>query len=216
METVIPRLHASAPETLPFGRDLEIRAYLLQREQGNLLIYRSAALEREAEAVEELGGVRRQYLNHWHEAAPANDWVSERFGAPLHVHADDATEVSRSATVGDTFSERHRLGDDLEVIPTPGHTPGATAYLWDSGEHRALFTGDTLYLVDGEWRAAVLASSDRQRYIESLELIRGLDFDLLAPSIATADGPNHAFADRDEAKRRIDAVLERVRGGSDH
>ncbi len=37
METVIPGLHASAPEPLEFGPSLEIRAFLLQREQGNLL-----------------------------------------------------------------------------------------------------------------------------------------------------------------------------------
>ena len=47
-------------------------------------------------------------------------------------------------------------GDDFEVIPIPGHTSGATAYLWDGGGHRCLFTGDTLYLREGEWVAAVL------------------------------------------------------------
>ncbi len=35
METIIPRLHASAPELLGFGPSLEIRAFLLQRERGN-------------------------------------------------------------------------------------------------------------------------------------------------------------------------------------
>src|SRR3712207_7427783 len=39
---------------------------------------------------------------------------------------------------------------------------------------RMLFTGDTLYLRDGEWVAAVLPSSDRGTYLESLELIRDL------------------------------------------
>ena len=46
----------------------------------------------------------------------------------------------------ETFSERHKLGDDFEVIPIPGHTGGATAFLWDSGKHRVLFTGDTVFL----------------------------------------------------------------------
>jgi hypothetical protein len=41
METIIPKLHASAPEPLGFGPSLEIRAFLLQRERGNLLIYRA-------------------------------------------------------------------------------------------------------------------------------------------------------------------------------
>ena len=47
MESIIPRLYASAPEPLGFGPSLEIRAYLLQRERGNLLIYRAATLEQE-------------------------------------------------------------------------------------------------------------------------------------------------------------------------
>ena len=46
METIVPKLHASAPEPLGFGPSLEIRAFLLQRERGNLLIYRAATLDR--------------------------------------------------------------------------------------------------------------------------------------------------------------------------
>lgn len=130
----------------------------------------------------DLGGLSRQYLNHSHEASPACDWVARTFNAPLHVHADDAQAVSEIASVGRTFSERHHVGGDFEVIPVPGHTAGATAYLWDTGEHRVLFTGDTIFFSRGRWRAAVLDGvSDRTRYIESLELIRTLDFDVIMP-----------------------------------
>lgn len=87
------------------------------------------------------------------------------------------------------FSKRHALDDDFEVIPTPGQTRGATAYLWDSGEHRSLFTGDSIYLADGEWVAAVLESSDREAYIESLELLGELDFDVLVPLAASGGQP---------------------------
>jgi glyoxylase-like metal-dependent hydrolase (beta-lactamase superfamily II) len=97
--------------------------------------------------------------------------------------------VRESYDVRDTFSQRHMLDEDFEVIPTPGHTPGATAYLWDSGEHYLLLTGDTIYLREGEWVAAVLPSSDRQRYIESLELIRDLDFDVLVRGPRPAVSP---------------------------
>jgi hypothetical protein len=38
MENVIPGLYASVPEPLGFGPPLEFRAFLLQREGGNLLI----------------------------------------------------------------------------------------------------------------------------------------------------------------------------------
>lgn len=214
METLIPKLHASAPEPLGFGPSLEIRAFLLQRRSDNLLIYRSAALEQEAEEINDLGGITRQYLNHSHEASPANDRVAELFGAPLYVHEDDALEASEVASVDETFSERHKLHDDFEVIPVPGHTGGATAFLWDTGEHRVLFTGDTIFFSRGGWRAAVLDGiSDREKYLESLELIRSLEFDLLVPGIAPAEHPYYEFVGKAEAERRIGEILDRVRSG---
>jgi hypothetical protein len=214
MNTVISGLYAAEPEPLGFGPSLGIRAYLLQREGGNLLLYRSAALEQDVETVNGLGGISRQYLNHHHEASPACDWVANTFGAPLHVHEDDAAAAAEICNVDATFSERHKLDEDFEVIPIPGHTGGATAFLWDSGQHRVLFTGDTIFFGRSKWRAAVLDGvSDRDRYIESLELMRTLDFDLVVPGIAAAGRPYYSFTDRAEATQQIDAILERVRRG---
>jgi glyoxylase-like metal-dependent hydrolase (beta-lactamase superfamily II) len=148
--------------------------------------------------------VSRQYLNHRHEAAPACDWIAESFGAPLFCHESDAVSASAGCDVDETFSERHHLDDDFEVIPVPGHTSGATAYLWDTGEHRCLFSGDTIFFPQGEWRALLLRSdapppldgvSDRERYLESLELIGSLDFDLLVPDLATRGQPHYEFGE---------------------
>lgn len=199
------REHAKAPEPLGFGPSLEIRAYLLQREQGNLLIYKSVTLEQDIEEMGDLGGISRQYLNHHHEASPACDWVAKTFDAP---------SVSETCNVAETFSERHYVGEDFEVIPTPGHTSGAAAFLWGTGQHRTLFTGDTIFFIGGELRAALLDGiSDREKYIESLELIHSLDFDLVVPGIAAAGEPYYAFVEKAEAERRIDEILERVRRG---
>src|SRR3712207_2464853 len=126
MENVIPKLHSSAPESLGFGPSLEIRAFLLQRERGNLLIYRAATLDQEVEEIKDLGGIWRQYLNHHHEPSPACDWVARTFDAPLYVHEADARAASEICNVSQTFSERHELDEDFEVIPIPGHTSGAT------------------------------------------------------------------------------------------
>src|SRR5215204_3997392 len=216
METIIPKLHASVPESLGFGPSLEIRAFLLQREQGNLLIYRSATLEQDIDAVSNLGGISRQYLNHHHEASPVCDWVARTFDAPLHVHEHDAPSVSEICNVDEIFSERHCLDEDFEVISIPGHTSGATAFLWDTGQHRTLFTGDTVFFIRGRWRAAVLDGvSDRERYIESLELIRTLDFDFVVPGTTPAGEPYYELVEKPEAERRIDEILERLRSGKD-
>jgi glyoxylase-like metal-dependent hydrolase (beta-lactamase superfamily II) len=196
---------------LPFATKLHTRAFVLRREAGNLLIYSTAGLADEAAAIDRLGGVARQYLNHWHEAA----FGAGALEAPLFVNEADREGVEETTEVAHVFSKRHLLDGDFEVIPTPGHTPGATAYLWESNGRRHLFTGDTIYLHDGEWVAAVLDSSDRPSYIESLELIRELDFDVLVPWAASAGQPYYAETDRSDARRRIDAILARVRRGED-
>jgi glyoxylase-like metal-dependent hydrolase (beta-lactamase superfamily II) len=196
-DVVIPHLYASPPEPLPFGRDLVIRAFVIERAGGDLLVYSTPTVRAD---------VWRQYLGHAHEAAFASAAVT----APLFVHAADRKAVEETHHVRASFSRRHMLDDDFEVIPTPGHTPGATAYLWNSDDHRVLFTGDTIFLRDGEWATAVLESSDRDAYRESLGLLRGLDFDVLVPWAATAGGPSHAITDRDDIERRIDALIERL------
>jgi glyoxylase-like metal-dependent hydrolase (beta-lactamase superfamily II) len=191
-------LVASAPHALPFAPGLHIRSFRLRRDAGDLLVYSAPGLPTG-------GAFARWYLNHAHEAMflPA-----QPPGAPLFVHDADRVDGTRA-----TFTRRHVLHDDFEVVPTPGHTPGATAYLWDDGDHRFLFTGDTIYLDDGQWVAAVLKSSDRAAYLESLELIRELDFDVLVPWAATAGQPWLAHTDREDARRRIGWIIDRVRDG---
>jgi glyoxylase-like metal-dependent hydrolase (beta-lactamase superfamily II) len=217
MQTVIPGLYASAPAGLSFAPTMHIHAFLLRRRQGNLLVFSAGIVADDARAIEELGGISRHYLNHWHEAAfGGGERVANTFGAPLFCHENERESVTETTKVAGTFSSRHMQGDDFEVIPIPGHTSGATAYLWDSGQHRCLFTGDTLYLREGEWVAAVLESSDRAAYVESLELIKDLDFDVLVPWLATAGQPFHAVTDKADRRRRIGAVLERIRRGDDH
>jgi glyoxylase-like metal-dependent hydrolase (beta-lactamase superfamily II) len=207
METVVPNLYATAPEQLPFARTLNVRAFLVRREQGNILIYSTKALAAYGPAIDGLGGVSRHYLNHWHESLLA----SEGLDAPLFVHEAEREQVRRPYEVRATFSRRHMVDDDFEVIPIPGHTPGATAFVWDSGDHRVLFTGDTIELIDGEWTTAVLESSDPRAYIESLELIRALDFDLLVPWAASGDGRSYAATNRSDADRRLGESIERLR-----
>src|SRR5215207_1612313 len=145
LDTPLPGLHSTPPQPLPFAPSLHIRAFLLERDHGNLLVYASPATRTSAPAIEALGGVTRQYLNHWHEGGFGNHGVD----APLFIHSDDRAAAEDSVQVDQTFSERSLLDDDFELVPTPGHTPGATAFLWHSGGQRLLFTGDTVYLRDG-------------------------------------------------------------------
>jgi len=213
----IAGLHSTEPEPLPFGGGgLSIRAFLLERAAGNLLIYSTTGLANDGAPLRDRGPLVRHYLNHHHEAMFLPEELAA-IDAPLVVGEDDRAAVAdRAAVPVHAFSKRHHADPDFEVIPTPGHTPGATAYLWDTGTHRLLFTGDSLYLRDGEWVAAVLSSSDRRSYLRSLELIAGLDFDVLVPWAAGADSPPLAFVDAGEARERVAAITRRIRSGGDH
>jgi glyoxylase-like metal-dependent hydrolase (beta-lactamase superfamily II) len=193
MEPVIENLYASTASPLPFAPSEGIRAFLLRRDAGNLLVYSAPTVD--AGAVGALGGATQILIGHWHETEfGGGDALASALGAPL------AGERAAPIAVD---------GDDVAVIPMSGHTPGATAFLW----HGVLFTGDTVYLRDGEWAGAVLESSDRAAYVESLERLRELEFEWLVPWAASLDGPFAAATDRADARRRLDALIARVRAG---
>lgn len=52
--------------------------------------------------------------------------------------------------------------------------------------------------------------------MESLELMKALDFDVLVSWAPMAGQPIHAPSGKADAGRRIDAILERLRRGDDH
>ena len=200
MQQVLPGLHATDPQPLPFAPSLLVRAFRLERPAGDLIVYG-------ADTLSDAGEVVGRYLNHWHEAMFAGE------AGPTFVHERDRDAAAERTTVDGTFSERTTLDGDFELIPIPGHTPGATAFLWDSGEHRMLFTGDSVFLDDGEWVAAIVGGSDRAAYVASLELLRELEFDVLVPWAATAERPPYAVTDATDARRRLGAIADRLRRG---
>jgi glyoxylase-like metal-dependent hydrolase (beta-lactamase superfamily II) len=216
MQPVVHGLHASSPALLPFDEAFEIRAFLLQRPGGNLLLHDTPGMGDEASAIEELGGVARHYLGHWHEAMFAKAEFLVRQEVPLLCHEDDRQQAEKHVRVTGTFAERHCPDPDFKAIPMPGHTRGSTAYLWHSGRHRCLFTADSIYLRGDEWIAAVLrGSSDRETYLASLAMLSDLDFDVLVPWVASRGQPFYAMTDRQDARRRIEAIIDRLRRGED-
>ena len=208
LESPVEGLYASRPEPLPFAPSLHVRSFLLSRAEGNILVYAPARAD-DPGAFDEVGGVSRRYLGHGHEAMFLPDGIE----APLFVHEADGAAVADQAHVRGTFSRRHLLDSDFEVIPIPGHTEGATAYLWNGGGRRFLFTGDTIFLRGTEWVTALLESSDREAYLDSLALIAELDFDVLVPWAASAGGPYLTNTDRHDTRWRIDTIRRELLSG---
>ncbi len=211
LETPIEGLRATPPAELPFMANAQVRSFVLERPEGNVIVYNSPGLSEAADGIRALGDVARLLINHGHEAM----YGPPRLDAPVFVHERDRAETAAGGLpVSGTFARRRMIDDDLEVIPTPGHTPGATSYLWESGAHRFLFTGDFLWVEYGEWKAVVLGGSDRAASLDSLRLIRDLDFDVLVPWAAMKGEPPVNVVDHDGARARIDAVIARVEAGS--
>lgn len=90
----------------------------------------------------------------------------ERVSCPVHVQRAEAPWVARSAGVSTTDLVAHEPGDhvavggiDVELVHTPGHTPGSQCFLVAG----RLVSGDTLFL-DGCGRTDLPGSDPEQMY----------------------------------------------------
>ncbi|EHR50695.1 Zn-dependent hydrolase, glyoxylase [Saccharomonospora marina XMU15] len=164
---------------------LSTHAYLWAAPGGNVLFY-NTTLEHEIDGMARLGGVARQYLSHQDEIAPSLRAIRQRYGSTLHCGAAEADVVGRTCPVDGVVDERRVELDGLEVLPTPGHTPGSTCFLVSSAhEATYLFTGDTVLRdAEGKWFAGYIPGhSDRDALAASLsELAK------LAPDIVISSG----------------------------
>ena len=93
----------------------------------------------------------------------------ERVSVPVHVQADEADYVCKTTGLTTNDLVLHHSGDhvsagslDIELIHTPGHTPGSQCFLVAN----RLVSGDTLFL-EGCGRTDLPGSDPRQMY-ESL------------------------------------------------
>jgi hypothetical protein len=210
LEVPIDGLLATPTARLPYQHDVLLRSFVLERPEGNVIIYNSPGVSRCASAIRDLGGASRLLINHAHEAM----YGAPDLEVPVYVHERDRAEVARTLAVTGVFDRRQMIDHDLEVIPTPGHTAGTTTYLWDNGDRRFLFTGDFIWIEHGEWEAVVLDDGLRGAYLDSLALVRDLDFDVLVPWGTTEDGPSYGLVGaKTEIRDRVDAIIDRVRAG---
>ena len=99
----------------------------------NALFY-STATDADFGALEELGGVADQYLSHRDEAGPMLARIADQFDSSLHAPVAELLEIGQHAHVDVPLGSRHVDVNGVEVIPTPGHSPGSTCYLANGAE----------------------------------------------------------------------------------
>jgi len=207
LESSVRGLYATPTSPLPFLSGVVVRSFVLEREQGNVIIYNSPGITVAAKGIMKLGRPTRLLVNHWHEAM----YDAPDLDVPIFVHERDREHMR--LPIAGTFSKRDRIDDDLDVIPTPGHTAGTTMFLWDNGEHRLLFPGDAIWVQGGEWKAVLLGEGDRDAYLSSLLLLMELDFDILVPWGSEEGQPFAYNVSPTQAHEKLGKIIERLQAG---
>ncbi|WP_438971222.1 MBL fold metallo-hydrolase [Methylophaga sp.] len=161
---------------------LTTHAYLVTRDMGNILFYNTRR-QADIDQMRPIGGVRYHFLSHRDEVADSVNQIRKQYGATLGAHINEKSDFAKVCSPDISFSEREWILENVEIIPTPGHTLGSTCFLVESGHERTyLFTGDTLYLTEQGWQPGLLSFSDRDALIESLKVLQTLTPDVVFSS----------------------------------
>jgi hydroxyacylglutathione hydrolase len=175
----------------------------------NALFY-STATDADFSELEDLGGISDQYLSHRDEAGPMLTKIADHFDSTLHAPAAELLEIGQHAHVDVPLGSRHVDVNGVEIIPTPGHSPGSTCYLVNGAEGAYLFTGDTLVYGDaGNWWAGYIPGiADADALADSLRLLRTLNPDVVISSAFQGDSAVHHI----QPGRWTDHIDEALKG----
>jgi glyoxylase-like metal-dependent hydrolase (beta-lactamase superfamily II) len=152
-----------------------------------------------------LSGVLATHYHPDHVGGEMGGWGVEGISAllelvqvPIHLQKEEVPWVERTTGVGGSHLVGHDSGDvvrvgsiDVELIHTPGHTPGSQCFLVDG----RLVAGDTLFL-EGCGRTD-LPGSDSEAMYDSIHnrLARVPDDAVLFPGHMYSADPSQSMGD---------------------
>lgn len=178
-------------------------SYFIRHADGNWLVDSPKFLPQLVRKLEELGGVANLFLTHRDDVADAAKYT-EHFGARRFIHRKELASQPDAEAVfdGDAAQE---LSPGFLAIPTPGHTAGHAALLFDD---KFLFTGDHLDFDRDHGRLA--ASRDYcwhswPQQIESVRRLADYDFEWVLPGHG-----QRVHLPPDEMQRQIVALAEEM------
>ncbi|MEU1985402.1 MBL fold metallo-hydrolase [Nocardia sp. NPDC019395] len=181
-------------------------SYLWTPPSGQNILFYSPGNDQDFAQLDRLGGVARQYLSHQDEAGPMLRAVADRFGNRLHAPAAEAGEIGSYTPIDTPLAERAVDDAGVEIIPTPGHSPGSTCYLVPGhGGLTYLFTGDTLLrYADGIWRAGYVPGySDKDGLRTALDTLATVEPDVVISSAFVSGAAAFHRVDRTTTWRSI-------------
>jgi hydroxyacylglutathione hydrolase len=192
---------------------LTTHAYLWRRPTGNVLFY-SPATDADFDTIDGLGGVAAQYLSHLDEAGPNLARIAERFGRRLHAPAAEVEAIGKHGHIDVPVEPLRAVdGNDVEILPTPGHSPGSTCYLVTGIDGaKYLFTGDTMFPTgDGSWATFVVPGrGDAAAMRDSLKLLATVTPNLVISSAYAGETAIEIIVDPRRWSECIDQALTSV------
>ena len=170
-------------------RSFGASSWLIVRPSGNVLVDSPRWSAPLARRIQALGGLATMVLTHRDDVADHARWA-RAFGCQRWIHAADA-EAAPAAEARVQGAEPLALDADLQLIPTPGHTPGSMVAVFGRSR-QILFSGDHLW-----WnpeRSVVVASRhycwwDWSQQLRSVRTLLPLDVAWLLPG----HGHSHGF-----------------------
>ncbi|MGB3651459.1 MAG: MBL fold metallo-hydrolase, partial [Rivularia sp. (in: cyanobacteria)] len=133
-----PRTILNSITAFPPNRDtLGGTAYFIVRNEGNILIDCPAWDKNNQDFLESKGGVRWLFISH-RGAIGKSAEIQKTFGCEILIQEQEAYLLPGSKVTA--ISEKFTIDSGLQVIWTPGHSPGSSCLYYNS-EGGILFTG---------------------------------------------------------------------------
>jgi glyoxylase-like metal-dependent hydrolase (beta-lactamase superfamily II) len=109
---------------------------------------------------------------------PADDWAHYNRIEQMHPNIREQALPLGGLGVLDTFEGEHQVSPSLRALPTPGHSPGHSSFVLDSGGERCFVLGDlahhpiigteTAWVHRFDWQPDQ-ARAQRERVLDQLE-----------------------------------------------
>lgn len=178
-------------------------AYLIQLEDGNVLIDCPAWTEETRSFLEQHGGVSWMIITHRTAKGKARE-LQAAFNCAVIIQEQEAYLLPNASL--STFHQRYQLNDRVELIWTPGHSPGSSCVYYRA-HNGILFSGRHL-LPDQHGNPTPLRFAKTFHWVRQVhhtqQLIREFSSDTLA---YICPGANTGYL---RGKRVIDHAYEKL------